>query len=143
MAIRTYADLDVWRRAVDLAVALYEVTARFPKAEVFGLTAQLRRAGVSVPSNIAEGHSRKSTAEFLRHISIALGSLSEIETQLVIARRLGYLDEKNAKRLDSLCGEIGPLLGALYRSLSSKRQAGSATAVLSRTPSPKTPVPSP
>jgi len=132
MAVRTYADLDVWHRGVDLAVALYEATARFPKEEVFGLTAQLRRAGVSVPSNIAEGHSRKSTAEFLRHISIALGSLSEIETQLVIAGRLGYLEEKGAKHLNALCGEIGPLLGALYRSLSLKRRGG-----------PTTPVPSP
>jgi four helix bundle protein len=129
VAIKTYADLDVWRRAVDLAVALYEVTARFPKEEAFGLTVQLRRAGVSVPSNIAEGHSRKSTAEFLRHISIALGSLSEIETQLVIAGRLGYLKEKDATHLNALCGGIGPLLGGLYRSLSSKRRGGSPAPV--------------
>jgi four helix bundle protein len=84
-------DLDVWQRGMDVVEAVYRGSARFPKAEVFGLAAQVRRAAVSVPSNIAEGHSRASTKEYLNHISIAQASLAEVETQLEIASRLSYL----------------------------------------------------
>jgi four helix bundle protein len=92
VAIRTYAELDVWQKSMDLVASIYEITASFPEREHFGLTAQVRRAAVSVPSNIAEGQGRKSTPEFRRHLSIALGSLNEIETCVRIAARLGYLD---------------------------------------------------
>jgi four helix bundle protein len=86
-----FRDLRVWQRAIDLVAAVYRISGKFPKGEVFGLTGQMRRAAVSVPSNIAEGHTRASTKEYLNHISIAQGSLAEVETQLEIAARLGYV----------------------------------------------------
>src|SRR5271154_3028023 len=90
--VKSFRDLDVWRLSLDLAEAVYQCTASFPKSELFGLTAQMRRAAVSVPSNIAEGRSRSSTKEFLQFLSIALGSLAELETQFELAVRLGYTD---------------------------------------------------
>ncbi len=89
--IQSYRDLKVWQRSMALAKELYRLTQAFPREELYGLTCQVRRAAVSVPSNIAEGHARKSTREYLNHISIALGSLAEMETQIVLAAELGYL----------------------------------------------------
>ena len=94
MEVRDYRDLKVWQAGLKLAEAVHAVTTDFPKAEVFGLISQLRRAAVSIPSNIAEGHARDSTKEFLRFISIAMGSLAELETQLTLACRLGFLERK-------------------------------------------------
>jgi four helix bundle protein len=122
MAIKAYFDLDVWKRTIDLVVAVYNVSASFPRAELFGLTSQLRRSAVSVPSNVAEGHSRSSTAEFLRHISIAQGSLSELETQLPISERLGYLKGDQRDVLLRASAEIGKMLNGLQASLSLRRQ---------------------
>ena len=102
---------------MDLAVGVYEATHRWPKDEVDGLTAQLRRAGVSIPSNIAEGQGRGNPREFLHFLSIAHGSLREVETQLLLAQRLGYLDAPVATELMNLCGEVGRLLQGLMRSL--------------------------
>jgi four helix bundle protein len=90
----THKDLDIWKMGVDLVERLYRATATFPKDEAFGLTAQMRRAAVSVPSNIAEGAARNSKREYLHYLYISLGSLSEVETQLVIAKRLGYLSDE-------------------------------------------------
>ncbi|MFY7853623.1 MAG: four helix bundle protein, partial [Brevundimonas sp.] len=87
-----YRDLDVWKLAVDWVEAVYRATSNWPSEERFGLTSQLRRAAVSVASNIAEGAARRSTGEFLQFIGMARGSLAEAETQLLIASRLGYLD---------------------------------------------------
>lgn len=87
----THKDLDIWKLGIDLVEKVYNLTGRFPKDEVFGLTSQMRKAAVSVPSNIAEGAARNSKREFLQFLYISLGSLSEIETQLIIAQRLGYL----------------------------------------------------
>jgi len=97
--IASYRDLDVWNRAMELVVACYRVTGEFPRTEELGLKAQLRRAATSVPSNIAEGHGRSSTGAYLRHLSIAHGSLMELETQLDIARRLKYTTRRLGRTL--------------------------------------------
>ena len=88
----THEDLDVWKLSMDLVVDVYKMTAKFPSEEKFGLVNQLRRAAVSVPSNIAEGAARKSDKEYIQFLYIALGSLAEIETQLIISKRLGFSD---------------------------------------------------
>jgi four helix bundle protein len=90
--INSFRDLDVWRLGVELAETIYRLTARFPKAELFCLTAQMRRAAVSIPSNIAEGRARNTSREFLHFLSISRGSLAELETQLELAIRLDYAD---------------------------------------------------
>jgi len=95
----THKDLDVWKMGLDLVERLYKVTSKFPKEEQFGLIAQMRRATVSIPSNIAEGAARNSKKEFLQYLYIGLGSLSEVETQLLIASRLGYPEDKEIMEL--------------------------------------------
>src|SRR5262245_52079237 len=95
MGVRHYSDLIAWQKAMDLVMQIYKITREFPPEERFGLTNQLRRAAVSVPSNIAEGQGRHATRDFLRCLSIAYGSLQEVETQLVIASRLDYLKEEH------------------------------------------------
>jgi len=89
--MKTHKDLDVWKRAIGLVVNVYQITSSFPKEEIYGLTSQLRRCSVSVPSNIAEGAGRSSFKEFSRFLSIALGSLAELETQIIISNRLDYV----------------------------------------------------
>src|SRR5262245_28277605 len=92
MDIRSYRDLRVWQMAMDLTVQVYQITESFPTYERFGLTAQLRRAAVSIASNIAEGHGRSTRGEYLQHISIARGSTMEVEVQLLVGERLEYAD---------------------------------------------------
>src|SRR5262249_25286312 len=116
MGVRHYSDLIAWQKAMDLVVRVYKATEEFPARERFGLTNQLRRAVVSVPSNIAEGQGRHATRDFLRCLSIAYGSLQEVETQLVIARRLGYLEEEFRAGLFDLTGEVGRLINGLMNS---------------------------
>ncbi len=100
--IKSFRDLDVWKLSVDLAETIYRITARFPRAELFTLTTQMRRAAVSIPSNIAEGRSRNSTREFLHFLSISRGSLAELETQIELAIRLGYaVSDLNAAETQS------------------------------------------
>ena len=89
--VKTHKDLDVWKRGMSLVEQIYTETKKFPKEEIYGLTSQLRRASVSFPSNIAEGAARSSVKEYIQFLYIAVGSLSEIETQIIIADRLGYL----------------------------------------------------
>ena len=91
VTLRSYKDLELWKKSMDLVVDIYKLTKDFPSQEKFGLISQIRRAAVSIPSNIAEGSSRNNTKEFIQFLYIANGSLSEIETQLEIASRLGYL----------------------------------------------------
>ena len=91
--MKDHKDLDVWQKAVDLVKYVYEATSRFPREELFGLTNQMRRAAVSIPSNIAEGAARQTEREFIQFLFVALGSASELETQAIIAGRLQYLDE--------------------------------------------------
>lgn len=117
MASRNYRDLFAWQKAMDLVVKVYEIIKGFPKEEIYGLTSQLRRAVVSIPSNIAEGQGRHSAKEFPRFLSIAHGSLREVETQLLIACRLAYLAEEELKPLLELCGEAGRLTQGLSNSL--------------------------
>ncbi len=114
---RNFRDLVAWQKAMDLVEAVYAATRGFPADERFGLTSQLRRAAVSIPSNIAEGEGRGSHNEFGRFLSIAYGSLREVETQLLIGVRLGYVDEAACKEAFSLAEEVGRLLNGLSRSL--------------------------
>ena len=88
-----HKDLDVWKKSMDLVVLIYDLTSKFPSDERFGLTSQMRRAAVSIPSNIAEGAARKSNKEFLQFLSIALGSLSELETQYILSKRLHFITD--------------------------------------------------
>ena len=115
--IESYRDLKVWQGGMGIVEEVYLLSRRFPKEEVYGLSAQMRRAAVSLPSNIAEGHARQSTREYLHHISIALGSLAELETQILIANRLGYLDDAAVELLLGQTTSLGKMLRALLRSL--------------------------
>jgi four helix bundle protein len=115
---RRHHDLVVWQRAIELVKIIYRLTETLPEAERFGLTAQMRRAAVSVPSNIAEGAARRSSKEFMQSLYVARGSLAEIETQLTICRELGFC--KDAAQLDQALTEVLALLGGLIRSLQSK-----------------------
>ena len=112
-----YNELDVWRKAVDLVVEIYRVTSTFPKDETYGLVAQMRRAAVSIPSNIAEGQGRYSSREDERFALTARGSLLELETQVVIAERLGYLETAKANGLLESAAEVGRLLNGFVRYL--------------------------
>lgn len=120
MTVRNYDDLMAWRRAMDLTEAVYRVTKVFPKEEIYGLTCQIRRAAVSVPSNIAEGQGRQTTMDFLRFLAIAHGSLNELETQLVLAWRLKYLSDGGKSQLLDSVAEVARLLNGLQRSLRSR-----------------------
>lgn len=115
--ILSYRDLDTWREGMTLAELSYAASAKFPVAERFGLGQQLRRAAVSIPCNVAEGHSRRSRQAYLNHLSIALGSEGEVETCLELARRLGFLTEADLKRLEACAGDVRRLLFALIRAL--------------------------
>jgi four helix bundle protein len=117
MAVKSYRDLETWQTAMDLVAEIYRVTKIFPKDELYSLTSQLRRAAVSDQSNIAEGQGRESTKEFLHRLSMAHGSLCEVETQLPIAQRLGYLNQEDADRSASLAASVGRLINGLSRSL--------------------------
>lgn len=116
MAGQNYRDLVVWQRAMDLAQAVYDLTRAFPPDERFGLTAQTRRAAVSIPSNIAEGQGRGGDAEFVRFLRIAHGSLREVETQLILAMRCGLVGDESVRPILERCAEVGRLLNGLIRS---------------------------
>lgn len=118
---QSYRDLDAWRRSMDLVTAIYTLSKRFPNEEQFGLVTQIRRAAVSIPSNIAEGQGRIHAADFLRFLSIARGSLAETETQLLIAVRLGYVGRESAKDAWLLAQHVGRLLNGLMNSLEQKK----------------------
>lgn len=118
MKVRNYQELIAWQRAMDLVEIVYRAARGFPREEIYALTSQIRRAAVSIPSNIAEGQGRRTTCDFLRHLSIAYGSLCEVETQLLIAARLNYITEPQLARLLDKAGEVGRLLNGLMNSLS-------------------------
>ena len=119
--IRGYRDLEVWQRAMDLVVESYRATQAFPSEERYGLTAQLRRSAVSIASNIAEGRGRRGLGGFLYHLSVANGSIMELETQLLIGVKLRYLDEGEAQGVLRRSGEVGRLLAGLTRALRRRR----------------------
>jgi four helix bundle protein len=114
-----YQNLKVWQKAMDLAEAIFNLTQGWPAVERYRLTDQILRAAVSVPSNIAEGQGRTGPKELLHHLSIANGSLHEVETHLLLARRFGYLDDEQLSEPIALAREVGRLLGGLKRSLRS------------------------
>ena len=111
--MRSYRDLEVWRKSIDLAEAIYRASIAWPADERFGLTGQVRRAAVSVPSNVAEGAARQGTGEFLQFLSVATGSLAEMEAHLALAERLGYLAAQESARLLASAAAIGRMLSGL------------------------------
>ena len=113
MAFSNYKDLTVWQKSMDLTEEIYRLVKKLPKEETYALSDQMRRAAVSIPSNIAEGQGRGSGNEFRNFLSIANGSLSELETQLLICVRLGYLSDADIKTALSLSNEIDRMLSAL------------------------------
>jgi four helix bundle protein len=117
MSGRNYRDLIAWRKSMDFVEAVYRTTAAFPREEVYGLISQMRRAAVSIPCNIAEGQGRDSSREFHRFLSVAHGSLREVETQVLIAERLKYVNTDTGAKLMESAGEIGRLLNGLMNSL--------------------------
>ncbi len=117
MAVQHYRQLLVWQKAMDLAVLAYEITKRSPKYELFGLTSQIQRAAASIPANIAEGHSRAHTREFLNHLSVPRGSLSELETHLILSQRVGRITEVEFDEFLRLSQEVGRMLSGLRKSV--------------------------
>jgi len=121
--VRTFRDLVVWPKAMDLVTEIYRVTQKFPKEEIFGLISQLRRAAVSVPSNIAEGQGRLTEKEFRQFLGNARGSLAEVETQIIIAKNLGFLDDPDFDNLSTMIAEVGRVLNGLLASVISEKRA--------------------
>ncbi len=120
--VRTFRDLVVWQKAMDLVTEIYRVTQHFPKEEIFGLTSQLRRAAVSVPSNIAEGQGRITEKEFRQFLGNARGSLAEVETQIIIANNLDYLDDPEFQKLSGMVAETGRILNGLISAVISEKR---------------------
>ncbi|MEI7927943.1 MAG: four helix bundle protein [Verrucomicrobiales bacterium] len=117
MNVKSYRDLLVWQKSMDLCVEVHTLTLLFPKHELFGLCSQLNRAIVSVPSNIAEGHGRRTTADFIHFLSISRGSLNEVETQLTLGMRYHYIPVEEHDLLLDQCGEVGRMLNGLMDAL--------------------------
>jgi four helix bundle protein len=117
----TYRDLKVWQRSIDLTEQIYRLTTAFPASEIYGLTSQMRRAAVSIASNIAEGWGRRSRREYSKFVLIARGSHDELQTQLVIAERLGFGDVGHLADAKALGGEVGRMLAGLYTFLQRPR----------------------
>jgi four helix bundle protein len=117
MSGQNYRDLIAWQKAMDLVEGVYQSTRPWPREELYGLTGQVRRAAGSIAANIAEGQGRTSKNEFLHHLSIAHGSLREVETLVLIAQRLGYAPDAPVANLMDSCAEVGRLLHGLMRSL--------------------------
>lgn len=123
-SVRTYRDLLVWQRAMDLVVSSYRLARRLPKDELYGLTSQIRRAATSVPANIAEGQGRRTTGQFLQFLSVANGSLLELETHVLAGERLGLLRPADLKETLRLSGEVGRMLAGLIRRLKERQSHG-------------------
>ena len=121
--VMSFRDLEVWQLGMDQVVAVYRRTDRLPSPERFGLTAQIRRAAVSVPSNIAEGHARRSDGAYLNHVRIAIGSQAELDTQIEVALRLGFIDQASAQATLAEIARLRQMLCGLRRSLERRRQA--------------------
>lgn len=117
MAVQSYQELTVWQKAMDLAVKCYEATKPFPREEQFGMTSQIRRAAASIPANIAEGQGRQHTKEFLNFLSIARGSLKEVETHLILSNRVNLLPKPQLDELLNQTDEISRMLAGLRKSL--------------------------
>lgn len=118
--LKNYKDLTVWQKSYRLCLEVYRITKGFPKEERFGLTSQIRRAALSIPSNIAEGYGRKTTPDYLRSLYIAYGSVCELETQVLLSGDLGYVKEDKLAALEADVGEVERMLKALIKSLQNK-----------------------
>jgi four helix bundle protein len=112
----THKDLNVWKKSMNLVVLTYKITSQFPKEELFGLASQMRRAAVSIPSNIAEGHGRNSEKDLVRFLYFALGSASELETQILISQNLGFITDDAFSQISELNTEVIKMMGSLIRS---------------------------
>ena len=123
MALKHYQELIAWQKAMDLVEFAYKTTSHFPKEELYGLTSQIRRAAVSIPSNIAEGLGRNTTRDFLHFLSVSQGSLREVETQVLIAHRLAYIKKQMESDLLDMTAEVGRLISGLCNSLNKKLQS--------------------
>ena len=119
--IRSYRDLEVWKRSMELVVACYQAVETLPSSEKFGLVSQIRRAATSISANIAEGHGRNYTREYIQHLGIAYGSLMELETHVQVSRRLGMLESSVSNDLLSRTDTIGKMLSGLKNSLRNRR----------------------
>ena len=117
MKIKNYKDLDIWKRSIGVVENIYKITKNFPKEEMYGLTSQLRRSAVSIPSNIAEGFARFSNKEYKQFLFISLGSCAELSTQIIIALRLGYFKNKEADKLLNEIDEISKMTMSLIKKL--------------------------
>ena len=118
--VRSYRDLLVWQRGMDLAVEVYRLSRPWPKEEAYGLTSQARRAAAAIPANIAEGYGRQSTASYAQFLKIARGSLKELETHLLLAERVGLAAERSCNDALRQADELGKMLGSLIRSVGTK-----------------------
>ena len=122
MEVNSYRDLKVWQKAVELSVECYKVTGEMPKSEIYGLTSQMRRASVSVAANIAEGYGRDNTGNLIQFLRMSQGSLKELETHLIIASRIGYLESETVENVLKRCDELGKMLRSFIRTLQSTKQ---------------------
>jgi four helix bundle protein len=118
---KSFRDLKVWNLAIDMTTLVYGLTADFPKSEIYGLSSQMRRAAVSIASNIAEGSARGTKKDFKQFVSIARGSNCELQTQLLIATRLGFAKEQALKEIEVISNEIGQMLSGLSKYLGETR----------------------
>jgi four helix bundle protein len=123
VSIQSYRDLKVWQKSVDIAVECYQLSRRLPRAEMYGLSSQIQRAAASIPANIAEGHGREHLGDYLHHLSVANGSLMELETHILIAVRLTYLNSDDVKPILLHSGEVGRMLSGLTSKLRTSRRA--------------------
>lgn len=121
MKVHNFRELIVWQKAIDLVVSAYKITSLFPTAEKFGLTSQIQRSAISIPSNIAEGCGRVTAKDFQHFLSIAMGSSFEIETQIILASKLGYIPIEQLKLFEEAVGPIQRMLNGLYESLNASR----------------------
>ena len=121
MESKGYEQLIVWQKAMDLTVEIYRLTKMLPKEELYAITNQMRRAAISIPSNIAEGQSRKSPKEFIQFLNIAKGSNAELFTQLLICERVGYISSSNLIQIKELSREIGRMLSTLISRIESSK----------------------
>lgn len=120
MKTSDYKELQVWQKAMDLVVEIYKISKLLPKEETYGISDQIRRAVVSIPSNIAEGQSRNSAKEFIQFLSIARGSLAELETQLLICTKVNILSEDNIAEAQNITTEVGKMIKGLMNKLNSQ-----------------------
>src|SRR5215213_6073549 len=124
MTINSFRDLRVWQSGMDLVTQVYKLTQFFPREEQYGLTSQMRRAAVSVPSNIAEGHAGESSKEYLNHLSIVQGSLAELQTQIEIAARLDFVEAEAARQILELSAALSRQIFALRNAIARKIEEG-------------------